>query len=77
MVNDVMELARDPEGTGQEEPSRFSIGRVFDSVHGVVRPIAEEKKIGLEFSLPEFDSSQRLLKSVSHRSTLERIRRRS
>jgi signal transduction histidine kinase len=55
VVNDVMELSRDPEGTGEEEPSRFSIGRVFDSVHEVVRPIAEEKKIALEFGLPDYD----------------------
>jgi signal transduction histidine kinase len=55
VVNDVMELARDPDGTGDEEPSRFSIGRVFDSVRQVVRPIAEEKKIDLEFNLPDYD----------------------
>jgi signal transduction histidine kinase len=55
VVNDVMELARDPQGTGDEEPSRFSIGRVFDSVHEVVRPIAEEKKIALEFTIPDYD----------------------
>ena len=55
VVNDVMELARDPEGAGEEELSPFSIGRVFDSVHEVVRPIAEEKAIGLEFTLPDYD----------------------
>jgi len=55
VVNDVMELARDPDGTGEEEQSPFSIGRVFESVREVVRPIAEEKKIGLEFSIPEYD----------------------
>ncbi len=55
VVNDVMELASDPKGAGQEEPSPFSIGRVFDSVHEVVRPIAEEKGIGLEFTLPDYD----------------------
>jgi signal transduction histidine kinase len=55
VVNDVMELARDPEGTGDEEPTGFSIGRVFESVHEVVRPIAEEKKIALEFQVPDYD----------------------
>jgi signal transduction histidine kinase len=55
VVNDVMELARDPEGTGEEESTRFSIGRVFDSVHEVVRPIAEEKKVELEFAPPDYD----------------------
>jgi len=55
VVNDVMELAQDPEGTSEEDPSPFSIGRVFARVHEVVRPIAEEKGIGLEFSLPDYD----------------------
>lgn len=55
VVNDVMELARDSEGSGEEEQSSFSITRVFDSVHEVVRPIAEEKGIGLEFHRPDYD----------------------
>ena len=54
VVNDVMELARNREGTAKEEPHPFSIGKVFDSVDGMVRPIAEAKGIHLDFSLPDY-----------------------
>lgn len=56
IVTDVMDLAREPEaGEEADEITHFSVGTVFDSVREMVRPMAEEKGIGLEFRAPELD----------------------
>lgn len=58
VANDVMELSRRHDPSEDEEISPFSIGRVYDTVHEMVRPIAEAKGIDLTFELPEFDHCQ-------------------
>lgn len=55
VVSDVMELASERRGSDDEEATPFSIGRVFESVHEMVRPMAEEKELSLEFRLPDYD----------------------
>jgi signal transduction histidine kinase len=55
VVTDVMDLAGERESDSDDDPSLFSVGTVFDSVHEMVRPMAEEKGIGLEFRVPERD----------------------
>jgi signal transduction histidine kinase len=55
VVSDVMDLASEQKGSAIEDPSPFSIGAVFDSVHKMVGPMAEEKGISLEFRLPDYD----------------------
>lgn len=55
VVTDVMDLAGERESESEDGPSLFSVGTVFDSVQEMVRPMAEEKGIGLEFRAPERD----------------------
>lgn len=55
IVTDLMDLAGEREGVAEDDASVFSVGTVFDSVEEMVRPMAEEKKIGLEFRVPERD----------------------
>lgn len=55
VVSDVMDLAGEREGVAEDDPSVFSLGTVFDSVQEMVRPLAEEKGIGLHFRLPDRD----------------------
>lgn len=58
VANDVMELARRHDASEDEEISPFSIRRVYDTVHEMVRPIAEAKGIELSFELPDYDHCQ-------------------
>jgi len=51
----VMELASEQRGAFDEEPGPFSIGSVFESVGKMVRPMAEEKSVALEFRPPDYD----------------------
>jgi signal transduction histidine kinase len=55
VVSDVMDLAGEREGVADDEPSVFSVGAVFDSVEEMVRPMAEEKRIALEFRMADRD----------------------
>lgn len=55
VVNNIMELATDRRGPDEEEASPFSIARVFDSVDQMVRPMAEEKGLALDFVVPASD----------------------
>lgn len=55
VVSNIMELATDRQGPDDEQPSPFSIARVFDSVDQMVRPMAEEKGLVLEFVVPAAD----------------------
>jgi signal transduction histidine kinase len=57
VVSDVMELASERRGhVSQSTP--FGIGRVFETVEELVRPMAEEKGIELEFRLPNDDRAE-------------------
>ena len=55
IVTDVMDLAGEREVDDEEGPSIFSIGTVLDSVREMVRPMAEEKGIGITFEVAERD----------------------
>jgi signal transduction histidine kinase len=54
VANDIMDRAG---GTSDfdDDPSPFSVCRLFDSVHELVRPVAEEKGIALEFVPLDYD----------------------
>jgi signal transduction histidine kinase len=67
VVSDVMELATDRRGADDEAGVAYSIGRVFDSVQEMVRPMAEEKRLSLEFRLPDYDQV------VGHPTRLARV----
>jgi len=61
MAADVIELARGGDQLVEKEPSPFSVTAVLESVHDIVRPIAEEK--GLKISLVPPASDHRLGRS--------------
>ena len=67
VVSDVMELASDRRGADEEPSVAYSIGRVFESVREMVRPMAEEKRLTLEFRLPDYDQV------VGHPTRLARV----
>ena len=67
VVSDVMELASDRRGADEEPRVPYSIGRVFESVQEMVRPMAEEKRLTLEFRLPDYDQV------VGHPTRLARV----
>ena len=49
MASDVIDLARGGEKLVQQEPLPFSLQRVFQQVHDIVRPTAEERGLNLRF----------------------------
>lgn len=56
VVSDVVDSAKDERGLlAEEEAAPLSIRNVFDSVERMVRPMAEEKEISLEFQIPGED----------------------
>ena len=55
VVNDVMDMASEGKDAESDEPVLFSIGKVFESVEEIVRPMAEEKGLVLEFRAPDRD----------------------
>ncbi len=55
VVTDAMELARGGDGLGMEDPALFSITELLNGVSGIVRPIAEEKGLAIECSVPPHD----------------------
>jgi signal transduction histidine kinase len=67
VVSDVMELATDRRGADAEPSVAYSIGRVFDSVQEMVRPMAEEKRLSLDFRLPDY------AQVVGHPTRLARV----
>ena len=54
VANDIMDRAGGATGS-DDEPSPFSVARLFDSVRELVRPMAEEKGIALEFVPLDYD----------------------
>lgn len=67
VMNDMMVAASDGKGILDEGTSTFAIGPIFASVRDLVLPMAEEKGIGLEFELPEYDQC------VGHPNALGRV----
>jgi signal transduction histidine kinase len=55
VVSDAIELARGGEELADREVIPFSIAELFESVQGIVRPLAEEKGLSLRFRGPEVD----------------------
>ncbi len=55
MCSDVVDLARSRASYGEDKPSPFSVGEIFDQIHETVRPMAEEKGVTLAFAAPERD----------------------
>jgi signal transduction histidine kinase len=57
VANDLMDLARDGETAEVTDfaAEPFSIGALVDSVHAMVRPMLEEKRLYLVFRLPDQD----------------------
>jgi signal transduction histidine kinase len=67
MVSNVLELARGGSRLTDDSPTPFSITDVFESVHDIVRPMAEEK--GLQVRLLPPASDHRL----GHAQALSRV----
>jgi signal transduction histidine kinase len=55
VMNDMMVAASDGKGILDGGATPFSIGAIFASVRDLVLPMAEEKGIGLEFVVPDYD----------------------
>jgi signal transduction histidine kinase len=55
VMNDMMVAASDGKGILDEGVTPFAIGTIFASVRDLVQPMAEEKGIGLDFELPDYD----------------------
>jgi len=55
VVSDAVELARGGEELADREVTPFSIAELFESIQGIVRPLAEEKGLALRFRGPEVD----------------------
>lgn len=53
VVQDVMELAKARQNPEDVTPTPFSVDEVLESVHEMVRPMAEEKGVRLEFDVPD------------------------
>jgi signal transduction histidine kinase len=67
MASDVIELARSRERLVDAQPIAFSVGAIMRSVHDIVRPMAEEKGLVMEFTAPEVDVR------VGHPAALNRV----
>ncbi len=55
LASDVIELARGGDRLLETEPETFSLAEIFESIHDMVRPIAEEKGLEVRYSLPHSD----------------------
>jgi len=55
LASDVIELARGGERLTEKDPEPFSVAELFDSIHDMVLPIAEEKGVELRYVLPPND----------------------
>lgn len=56
MASDVIDLARGGEKLVQQAPLPFSLQRVFQQVHDIARPMAEERGLTLRFETPITDA---------------------
>jgi len=55
VASDIIELVRGGDGLTEREPTLFSITEVLESVHDIVRPMAEEKGLGVHLFPPAVD----------------------
>lgn len=55
VTDDIIDVARGSGHLVENEPVPFSMAAVFESVHDIVRPIAEEKRLELRLELPLTD----------------------
>ena len=55
IVSDAIELARGGDELADRDVTPFSVTDLFESVRGIVRPLAEEKGLALRFCPPDVD----------------------
>jgi signal transduction histidine kinase len=67
VVSDAIQLARGGDGLATEDAALFSITELLNGVSGIVRPIAEEKGLAIQCSVPPHDCR------IGHRLALHRV----
>ena len=55
LASDVIELARGGDRLIETDPEPFSLAEVLESIHNMVRPIAEEKRLEVRYNIPHSD----------------------
>jgi signal transduction histidine kinase len=55
VASDIIELVRGGDGLTEREPMLFSVTEILESVHDIVRPMAEEKSLGVHLFPPAVD----------------------
>lgn len=55
VASDIIELARGGDGLTERRPIPLSITEILESVHDIVRPMAEEKELRVQLFPPEVD----------------------
>jgi signal transduction histidine kinase len=55
VASDIIELARGGEGLTERRPTLFSVTEILESVHDIVRPMAEEKGLRVQLFPPAVD----------------------
>lgn len=55
VASDIIELVRGGEGLTERTPVPFSVAQMLDSIHDIVRPMAEERGLGVYMFAPEVD----------------------
>jgi signal transduction histidine kinase len=55
VASDIIELVRGGDGLTEREPTLFSVTEILESVHDIVRPMAEEKSLGVHLFPPAVD----------------------
>jgi signal transduction histidine kinase len=55
MASDIIELARGSNGLTERRPTMFSVTEILESVHDIVRPMAEEKGLRVQLFPPAVD----------------------
>lgn len=55
VASDIIELVRGGDGLTEREPMLFSVTEILESVHDIVRPMAEEKSLGVHLFPPAID----------------------
>jgi signal transduction histidine kinase len=55
VASDIIELVRGGEGLTERTPTAFSVTEMFESVHDIVRPLAEERGLVVHLAPPAVD----------------------
>lgn len=55
VASDIIELVRGGEGLTERQPTLFSVTEMLESVHDIVRPMAEEKGLRVQLFPPSVD----------------------